>query len=115
MHSSFPSPLGVIFFRYHKEIRQYQRGRLFPSPLGVIFFRYERKNRIENGCKGFRPLSGLFFSDKLTLAYILQGGNIVSVPSRGYFFPIMYQGGLLIREEDGFRPLSGLFFSDTAF
>ena len=38
----FPSPLGVIFFRYviapGSTVRIEYNG--FPSPLGVIFFRY---------------------------------------------------------------------------
>mgnify|MGYP006940527980 FL=1 len=58
-------------------------------PLSGLFFSDMMElNKLYNmDCMGFRPLSGLFFSDmKMTIAENIKA--IVSVPSRGYFFPI---------------------------
>ena len=84
----------------------------FPSPLGVIFFR-----SLQLPAKGlfflrFRPLSGLFFPDAIGWWIIAENVKRVSVPSRGYFFPIYYRVIRVKKARASFRPLSGLFFSD---
>ena len=79
----FPIKRTVFNIKHSYQVSVPSRGYFFPIAKIASDSIYKL---------GFRPLSGLFFSDKNGFENGRKRILNVSVPSRGYFFPILILG-----------------------
>ena len=84
----------------------------FPSPLGDLYFSITKWcNTWDGVTSGFRPLSGVSIS-QFAWEFIVHSGTYeISVPSRGSLFLNKHPRRRNLIWDSGFRPLSGVSIS----
>ena len=68
-HSSFPSPIGELYFSIGFEQRTKDACAMFPSPIGELYFSIQFGIGVIAEKDSFRPLSGSYISQFFLLTF----------------------------------------------